>query len=76
MSEFGKEYRDRLTGFVGKCGARAEYIDGHKEALICPAVGSDGVFRAAQWLPLARLVDTETDRPPVGFTFPDGGRTE
>lgn len=55
MIEFGKKYKDKITGFEGVATGKAEYISGCNQALLAPTVGSDGALKDSQWLDVQRL---------------------
>lgn len=58
--EFGREYRDRISGFVGRCTGKASFISGCDQVLLVPSVGTDGAFRDGQWFDDERLIDVES----------------
>ncbi len=60
--EFGKEYRDRISGFAGTCTGKASYISGCDQALLTPKVGPDGRFEG-QWFDDERLIDVAAAQP-------------
>lgn len=55
--EFGKTYRDMVTGFEGVATGRAQYWTGCDQILLVPTVDKDGKLREANWLDVQRLVD-------------------
>ena len=40
--EFGKLYRDHITGFQGKCTGICHYISGCTQVLVVPSVDKEG----------------------------------
>jgi hypothetical protein len=61
--EFEREYRDRITGFVGKCTGFCRYISGCDQVLLQPSIDKDGKRQEGIWLDDERLIDVETDEP-------------
>ena len=59
--QLGRKYKDKITGFEGVATGRVTYIGGCNQALIAPAVGSDGALKDSQWLDCQRLEATGTD---------------
>ena len=59
--EFGKTYRDHITGFEGKCTGMCQYISGCDQVLLSPAVDEKGGYRSGQWFDDERLVEVESN---------------
>ena len=59
--EFGKVYRDRITGFEGKCIGVCSYISGCDQVLIVPVVDKDGKLVEGAWFDDERLIDVEAE---------------
>ena len=51
----GAKYEDTISGFVGVCTARCEYISGCHQALLGPKIGKDGTLPASEWFDEQRL---------------------
>jgi hypothetical protein len=60
--EFGKKYRDRITGFVGTCTGKAQYISGCDQILIVADDKGDGKFPGSTWIDDERLIDVESEQ--------------
>lgn len=60
--EFGRTYRDRITGFQGTCTGKSSFISGCDQALIVPPIAADGAFRQGEWFDDERLIDAETEQ--------------
>jgi hypothetical protein len=69
--EFGRKYRDRVTGFVGTCTGMASYISGCDQVSLVPEV-TDGKYPEGVWLDDERLIDVATDQP-IARTSARGG---
>lgn len=52
--EMGREYKDKITGFIGVCTGRAEYISGCSQALLSPKI-KKGEGTKAEWFDDQRL---------------------
>lgn len=48
--KIGETGKDRITGFMGVCTARAEYITGCNQLLIQPKLDKDGGFVEGRWI--------------------------
>ena len=70
--EFGKVYRDRITGFTGTCTGWATYISGCDQVSIVPPVKADGTYSDGMWFDDERLIEVETEKP-VERTSRKGG---
>lgn len=70
--EFGLEYRDHISGFVGTCTGKASYISGCDQVLLVPKVKEDGSYKEGLWFDDDRLVDVASERS-VGRTSRKGG---
>jgi hypothetical protein len=60
--EFERVYRDRITGFTGKCVGTVMYVSGCNQVLLAPQVKTDGSFADSQWFDDERLIDDENDK--------------
>lgn len=60
--EFERLYRDRITGFEGKCTGFASYISGCDQVLIVPGLDKDGKHQQGLWLDDDRLIDVELEK--------------
>jgi hypothetical protein len=60
--EFEREYRDRITGFTGKCTGFTSYISGCDQVLIVPPVDKDGKLSPGLWFDDDRLIDVELEQ--------------
>lgn len=69
MIEFGRMYRDKITGFEGVCTGKQYISSGCDQALLTPKKGKDGKFES-YWFDVQRL-------KPVGneVIVLDNGRT-
>jgi hypothetical protein len=61
--EFGKEYRDRISGFVGVCTGKSSFISGCDQVLLVPKIGEDGSYKDGHWFDDERLISVESERP-------------
>lgn len=68
---FGVQYRDRITGFIGTCIGKAQYISGCDQVLIVPPA-KEGEYKEGIWIDDERLLVNETDEP-VERTSSRGG---
>ena len=59
--EFGKEYRDHISGFVGKCTGFCRYISGCDQVLLSPPVDKDGKHQEGMWFDDDRLIDVAAE---------------
>lgn len=59
--EFGRVYRDDITGFVGRCTGYSSYIAGCDQVLIVPTLDKDGKPREGKWFDDARMIDVELE---------------
>ncbi len=59
--EFGRLYRDHITGFEGRCTGFSSFISGCDQVLLSPTVDKDGKHRNGIWLDDDRLIDVETE---------------
>ena len=57
--EFGRVYRDHITGFTGKCTGKVQYISGCDQVLLMPTVDEKGDTRKGEWFDDERLIDVE-----------------
>lgn len=55
--EFGRQYRDRITGFTGKATGFCSYISGCDQVLILPEIDKDGKKQEGHWFDDDRLID-------------------
>lgn len=53
--EFGKTYRDKITGFEGIATGYCQYISGCSQVLIAPRVAPDGAMRESHWFDVQRV---------------------
>jgi hypothetical protein len=60
--EFERLYRDRISGFKGKCTGFASYVSGCDQVLLVPQVGSDGKADGGGWYDDERLIDVEAEQ--------------
>jgi hypothetical protein len=60
--EFEREYRDRVTGFVGKCTGFCRYISGCDQVLLQPSVDKDGKRSEGIWIDDERLIDVAAEK--------------
>lgn len=60
--EFGREYRDHITGFTGRCTGKVSYISGCDQVLLQPPVDEKGDLREGKWFDDERLVDVEAEQ--------------
>ena len=60
--EFGREYRDHITGFTGKCTGKVQYISGCDQVLLQPPVNKDGDTRKGEWFDDERRIDVEAEQ--------------
>ena len=60
--KFGREYRDKISGFVGICTGKSQFISGCDQVLLIPKVGADGSYKDGQWFDDDRLIDVESER--------------
>jgi hypothetical protein len=60
--EFEKVYRDRITGFEGKCTGFVSYISGCDQVLLHAGLDKDGKLQAGQWFDDDRLIDVEAEK--------------
>lgn len=51
----GRQYKDRITGFVGIATGRCEYISGCNQALLVPSIDEKGGYRDGHWFDEQRL---------------------
>jgi hypothetical protein len=70
--EFGKKYRDDITGFVGTCTGKCSYISGCDQVLLVPPVDKDGKRVGGEWFDDDRLIDIEAEQR-VARTSTKGG---
>jgi hypothetical protein len=54
----GAEYRDIVTGFVGVCTGRVDYLTGCNQALLAPRA-KEGALRESAWFDVQRLERTK-----------------
>lgn len=59
--EFGKKYRDRITGFEGTCTGKSQFISGCDQILLVPPVDEKGGYRRGEWFDDERLIDVELE---------------
>ena len=68
--EFGRKYRDRITGFQRTCTGKASYISGCDQVLLAAPVDEKGAYRdtsprrwpPAHWFDDERLIDVESEQ--------------
>ena len=60
--EFEREYRDRITGFVGKCTGFTRYVSGCDQVLLQPSLDKDGKRQDGIWIDDERLIDVEAKK--------------
>ena len=60
--EFEKVYRDRITGYTGKCVAFVSYISGCDQVLLVPGIDKDGKFPDGKYFDDDRLIDVEAEK--------------
>lgn len=58
---FEREYRDRITGFVGICTGFCRYVSGCDQVLLQPKVGPDNKKAEGVWFDDERLIDVERE---------------
>lgn len=68
MTEFGKVYRDEVSGFVGTAIGRAEYWHGATSVQLEAKTGPSG-DQKLRWVPEGRLEEVEPRGS--GFGLPD-----
>ena len=73
--EFEKVYRDRITGFEGKCTGFCSYISGCDQVLLVPGLDKDGKHQTGLWFDDDRLIDVEAEQR-VQRTSSRGGPQE
>ena len=66
----GRKYKEMISGFVGTCTGRTEYISGCTQVLLGPKVSRDGTLPDSQWFDEQRLI--ELPNAPVKL---DNGKT-
>jgi len=59
--EFGRLYRDHITGYEGRCTGFTSYISGCDQVLLVPPVDKDGKHQYGHWFDDDRLVDVELE---------------
>ena len=59
---FGKQGRDKVTGFTGVIGGVCEYTYGCTQYLLTPPVDKDGKLQDGQWFDTARIEITEAEK--------------
>lgn len=52
---FGKEARDKVTGFTGIITGKTEWMYGCNQYCLMPTVDKDGKFREGQWFDEGRV---------------------
>lgn len=57
MIEFGKTYRDRITGFIGVATGQCSYITGCNQVLLAPHAKPDGDVAEPRWFDVDRVED-------------------
>jgi hypothetical protein len=62
--EFERVYRDRITGFTGKCAATAKYVFGCDQVQLITQANSDGKYESG-WFDDERLIDVEAEKAVV-----------
>lgn len=60
--EFGKMYRDRISGFQGICTGMSSFISGCDQVLLVPSVDEKGAYQEGHWFDDERLIDVESER--------------
>ncbi len=70
--EFGRRYRDRISGFEGTCTGKSSFISGCDQVLLTPSVDEKGAHREGHWYDDERLIDIEMEKP-VERTSRKGG---
>jgi hypothetical protein len=60
--EFEREYRDRISGFQGKCTGFTSYISGCDQVLLVPGLDKDGKHQPGMWFDDDRLIDVELEQ--------------
>lgn len=58
--EFGKVYKDRITGFEGTCTGYTSYISGCDQVLLQPVFNAEKEI-SGRWLDDDRLIDVEAE---------------
>jgi hypothetical protein len=59
--EFEKVYRDRISGFEGKCTGFVSYISGCDQVLLHAGIDKDGKMRT-EWFDDDRLIDVAAEK--------------
>lgn len=60
--EFEKLYRDRITGFEGKCTGFVSYISGCDQVLLQAGLDKDGKLEEGKWFDDDRLIDVAAEK--------------
>lgn len=60
--EFGKVYRDRITGFEGTCTGYTSYISGCDQVLLQPQFNPEKPELCGRWYDDDRLIDVEAEQ--------------
>lgn len=60
--EFERAYRDRITGFEGKCTGFVSYISGCDQVLLHAGLDKEGKLQEGQWFDDDRLIDVEHEQ--------------
>lgn len=63
---FGKNMRDELTGFAGKCIGMCRYLYGEDQLLIQPECTDNNKFAEAEWISAGRLWVVDDNGRPEG----------
>jgi hypothetical protein len=59
--EFGRLYRDHISGFEGKATGFCSYISGCDQVLLMPGLDKDGKRQEGVWFDDDRLIDVELE---------------
>lgn len=69
---FGNEYRDRITGFVGKATSRVEHINGCIQWALDPGVNEKNEMQTGYYFDDDRIMDPATETKVVAKPAPRG----
>jgi hypothetical protein len=60
--EFGRLYRDYVTGFEGKATGFCSYISGCDQVSLSPGLDKDGKWQEGRWFDDDRLIDVKAEK--------------
>ena len=65
MIEFGRKYKDKISGFEGVATGQCTYISGCDQVLLTPKAKKSGEVPQASWFDVQRVVciDGKNDKP-------------